>query len=122
MEKRIDKKLNRKKKHLSIRRKISGTSEKPRLAVFKSEKHIYAQIIDDMKGNTIVSASTVDKELKEELKKTWNIEAAEKVGELLAKRAVEKGISSVVFDRGGFKYHGRIKSLADSARKAGLKF
>jgi len=122
MEKRIDKKLNRKKKHLSIRRKISGTSEKPRLAVFKSEKHIYAQIIDDMKGNTIVSASTVDKELKNELKKTWNIEAAEKVGELLAKRAVEKGISSVVFDRGGFKYHGRIKSLADSARKAGLKF
>jgi large subunit ribosomal protein L18 len=122
MEKRIDKKLNRKKKHLSIRKKISGTSEKPRLAVFKSEKHIYAQIIDDMKGNTIASASTVDKELKKELKKTWNIEAAEKVGELLAKRAVEKGISNVVFDRGGFKYHGRIKSLADSARKAGLKF
>jgi large subunit ribosomal protein L18 len=122
MEKRIDKKLNRKRKHLSIRKKISGTSEKPRLAVFKSEKHIYAQIIDDMKGNTIASASTVDKELKKELKKTWNIEAAEKVGELLAKRAVEKGISNVVFDRGGFKYHGRIKSLADSARKAGLKF
>lgn len=122
MEKRINKKLNRKKKQLSIRKKISGTSEKPRLAVFKSEKHIYAQIIDDKNGVTITSASTVDKDLKKDLEKTWNKNAAEKVGELLAKRALEKGISNVVFDRGGFKYHGRIKSLADSARKAGLKF
>ncbi len=122
MEKTINKKLNRKKKHLSIRKNISGTSEKPRLAVFKSEKHIYAQIIDDKSGVTITSASTVDKELKKDLEKTWNINAAEKVGELLAKRAIEKGVSNVVFDRGGFKYHGRIKSLADSARKAGLKF
>jgi len=122
MENRINKKLNRKKKQLSIRKKISGTSEKPRLAVFKSEKHIYAQIIDDKNGVTITSASTVDKDLKKDLEKTWNKNAAEKVGELLAKRALEKGISNVVFDRGGFKYHGRIKSLADSARKAGLKF
>ncbi|OAA30850.1 50S ribosomal protein L18 [Kosmotoga arenicorallina S304] len=122
MIKRRDRKVMRKKRHMRVRAKISGTAERPRLAVYRSEKHIYAQIIDDVVGRTIVSASTIDKELREKLQKTWNKEAAAEVGKLIAKRALDKGISSIVFDRGGFKFHGRVKALADAAREAGLKF
>lgn len=122
MIKRRDRKVMRKKRHMRVRARISGTAERPRLAVYRSEKHIYAQIIDDVVGRTIVSASTIDKELREKLQKTWNKEAAAEVGKLIAKRALDKGISSIVFDRGGFKFHGRVKALADAAREAGLKF
>ncbi|ACR80567.1 MULTISPECIES: 50S ribosomal protein L18 [Kosmotoga] len=122
MIKRRDRKELRRKRHLRVRSKIKGTPERPRLAVYRSERHIYAQIIDDIAGRTIVSASTVDKELREKLTKTWNQEAAKEVGKLIAKRAAEKGIKKIVFDRGGFKFHGRIKSLADAAREAGLEF
>jgi len=120
--KKEDRNLKRIKRHLRIRKKVKGTPEKPRLAVFKSEKHIYAQIIDDTKGHTLVSASTLDKELRQRLSKTYNVEAAKEVGRLIAQRALSLGIKTVVFDRGGFKYHGRIKALADAAREAGLKF
>ncbi len=112
----------RKRRHRRIRKKIYGTPERPRLSVYGSLNHIYAQIIDDMKGVTLVSASTMDKELKGEIKHGGNVEAAKKVGALVAKRAVEKGIKKVVFDRGGFRYHGRIKALADAAREGGLEF
>lgn len=110
----------RKKRHARIRRKISGTQERPRLNVFRSSKHIYAQLIDDVAGVTLASASTLDKELK--LENGGNVEAARKVGELIAKRALEKGYKKVVFDRGGYLYHGRVKSLAEAAREAGLEF
>lgn len=110
------------RRHKRIRKKIYGTPEKPRLNVFKSLKHIYAQIIDDSSGNTIVSAASIDKELREKLDKGGNIEAAGKVGDLVARRAIGKGIKKVAFDRGGCLYHGRIKKLADAARGAGLKF
>ncbi len=122
MIKKEDRNLKRIKRHLRIRKKVKGTPQKPRLAVFKSEKHIYAQIIDDTKGHTLVSASTLDKELRQGLSKTYNVEAAKEVGRLIAQRALSLGIKTVVFDRGGFKYHGRIKALADAAREAGLKF
>jgi len=122
MIKKENRNWRRKKRHLSIRKKIYGTAERPRLSVYKSEKHIYAQIIDDDKGHTLVAASTLDKELRDVLKKTWNKEAAREVGKLIGKRAVEKGIKKVVFDRGGYRYHGRIKELADGAREAGLEF
>jgi large subunit ribosomal protein L18 len=115
-----DKNVVRKKRHARIRAKISGTPERPRLNVFRSNQHIYAQLIDDTKGVTIVSASTLDKEFN--LESTKNIEAAKKVGELIAKRAVEKGYKSVVFDRGGYLYHGRVKALAEAARENGLEF
>jgi large subunit ribosomal protein L18 len=117
-----DKKEQRRKRHLRVRSAISGTPERPRLAVFRSEKHIYAQLIDDSKGVTLVSASTVDKDVKGSIDKSWNIDAAKKVGELLAKKAKDKGITNVVFDRGGFKFHGRVKSLAEGARAGGLQF
>jgi len=120
--KKEDRNLKRIKRHLRIRKKVKGTPERPRLAVFRSEKHIYAQIIDDTKGHTLVSASTLDKELRQRLSKTYNIEAAREVGKLIAQRALSLGIKTVVFDRGGFKYHGRIKALADAAREAGLQF
>jgi len=120
--KREDRRKLRLVRHKRIRKKLSGTTERPRLAVFRSEKHIYAQIIDDTKGVTLVAASTVEKAMREKLKKTWNVEAAKEVGKLIAERALAKGIKEVVFDRGGFKYHGRVKALADSAREAGLKF
>ena len=110
------------KRHQSIRVKISGTSEFPRLAVYRSTKHIYAQIIDDEKHVTICSASSVDKELKEKLAHGGNIDAAKVVGEAIAKKALKAGIESVVFDRGGFLYHGRVAALADAAREAGLMF
>ncbi|WP_041076694.1 50S ribosomal protein L18 [Thermotoga caldifontis] len=122
MIKREDRNLKRIRRHLRIRKKIKGTPERPRLAVFRSEKHIYAQIIDDTKGHTLVAASTLDKELRGKLVKTYNVEAAKEVGRLIAQRALSLGIKKVVFDRGGFKYHGRIKALADAAREAGLEF
>ncbi|MFC4389236.1 50S ribosomal protein L18 [Gracilibacillus marinus] len=115
-----DKNSVRKKRHLRIRKNLFGTAERPRLNVFRSNKHIYAQIIDDINNVTIASASTVDNELK--LESTGNVDAARQVGELVAKRAQEKGIKNVVFDRGGYLYHGRVKSLADAAREAGLEF
>lgn len=118
---KVDKNKARLKRHLRIRKKISGTSTHPRLNVFRSAKHIYAQIIDDTKGVTIASASTLDKELKD-IKNGGNVEAAGKVGALIAARAKEKGVSKVVFDRGGYLYHGRVKALADAARESGLEF
>lgn len=108
------------KRHLRVRKNLIGTPEKPRLCVFRSNKNISAQIIDDVNGNTLVSASTLEKELKGE--SGGNKEAAKKVGELIAKRALDKGIENVAFDRGGFLYHGRVKELAEGAREAGLKF
>lgn len=112
----------REKRHYRLRNKISGTAQRPRLAVFRSDKHMYAQIIDDVAGHTLVSASTVEKEAKEKLDKTSNTEAAQFVGELIGRRAVEQGITEVVFDRGGYIYHGKVKALAEAAREAGLQF
>ena len=109
-------------KHRRLRNRFSGTAERPRLAVFRSNNHMYAQIIDDTVGKTLVSASTVDKEVKAELEKTNNVDAAAYVGTVIAKRALEKGIKEVVFDRGGFIYQGKIQALADAAREAGLEF
>ena len=110
------------KKHARLRNRFAGTAERPRLAVYRSNNHIYAQIIDDTVGHTLVAASTVEKAVKEELQYTDNVEAAAYIGTLIAKRALEKGISTVVFDRGGFVYHGKVKALADAAREAGLVF
>lgn len=112
----------REKKHARLRNRFSGTAERPRLAVFRSNNHIYAQIIDDTVGNTLVAASTVEKTVKTELEKTDNVDAAAYVGTVIAKRALEKGIKEVVFDRGGFIYHGKVQALADAAREAGLEF
>lgn len=117
-----DKKKLKKRRHLRIRKKVFGTPEKPRLCVFRSLKHIYVQIIDDLKGNTIASASTLDKELRHLSGNKSNINFAKKVGELIAERALKAGITKVVFDRAGYKYHGCIKALADSAREKGLQF
>ncbi|MDA7028257.1 50S ribosomal protein L18 [Bacillus sp. CLL-7-23] len=108
------------KRHARVRAKLSGTAERPRLNVFRSNKHIYAQVIDDANGVTLVSASTLDKDFNAE--NSGDASAAAKVGELVAKRASEKGITNVVFDRGGYLYHGRVKALADAAREAGLEF
>ena len=110
------------KKHQRLRNRFSGTAERPRLAVFRSNNHMYAQIIDDVAGKTLVSASTVEKTAKDELDKTNNIDAASYVGTLVAKRALDAGIKEVVFDRGGFNYHGKVAALADAAREAGLTF
>ena len=110
------------KKHMKIRNRFSGTAERPRLAVFRSNNHMYAQIIDDTVGNTLVAASTVEKEVTEQLEKTNNVDAAAYLGTVIAKRAIEKGIDTVVFDRGGFIYQGKIAALADAAREAGLQF
>ena len=112
----------RAKKHMKIRKRFSGTAERPRLAVFRSNNHVYAQVIDDVAGKTIVSASTLEKDIKAELKNTDDIEAATKIGNVVAKRALDKGIKAVVFDRGGYIYHGKVKALADAAREAGLEF
>ena len=112
----------REKKHRRLRNRFSGTAERPRLAVFRSNNHMYAQIIDDTVGNTLVSASTLQKDVKAELEKTNNVDAAAYLGTVIAKRAIEKGIDTVVFDRGGFIYQGKIEALADAAREAGLKF
>nr|WP_330408009.1 50S ribosomal protein L18 [Vallitalea guaymasensis] len=110
------------KKHRRIRNNIIGTSERPRLVVFRSDKHMYAQVIDDLSGHTLAAASTVEKDIKSGLEKTNNVAAAVLVGETVAKRAVEKGVTEVIFDRGGYIYQGKVKALADSAREAGLKF
>ena len=118
-ESRKDKRVAR---HQRIRKNLYGTPERPRLCVFRSNKNISVQIIDDVNGVTLASASTIDKELKSQVEYGGNKEAAKKVGEAVAKRALEKGIEVVAFDRGGFLYHGRVKELADSAREAGLKF
>ena len=117
-----NRKDNRIKKHQRIRNRFSGTAERPRLAVFRSNSHMYAQIIDDDAQKTLVAASTLEAAAKAELDKTNNVEAASYVGTLIAKRALEAGITEVVFDRGGFLYHGKIKALAEAAREAGLKF
>ena len=116
---KTNRKLERERRHIRVRRKISGTSECPRLCVYRSNSNIYAQIIDDVKGETIVSASTLDKAVKT---KKSNIEAAKEVGTLIAKRAIEKNIKNVVYDRGGYIYHGIVKELAEAAREAGLEF
>ena len=108
--------------HSRIRKKVSGTTERPRLAVFRSQTHIYAQVINDEVGTTLCSASSLDKTLKADMKSGGNVAAAKAVGNLIATRAKEKGVEAVVFDRGGFQYHGRVKALADAAREGGLKF
>ena len=110
------------KKHMKIRNRFSGTAERPRLAVFRSNNHMYAQIIDDTVGNTLVAASTLEKDVKAELEKTNNVDAAAYLGTVIAKRALDKGIKTVVFDRGGFIYQGKIAALAEAAREAGLEF
>ena len=112
----------RQKKHLKIRNRFSGTAERPRLAVYRSNNHVYAQIIDDTVGKTIVSASTNEKKIASELEKTNNVEAAAYVGKVIAERAIAANIKEVVFDRGGFIYTGKVKALAEAAREAGLKF
>ena len=112
----------RENKHRKLRNRFSGTAERPRLAVFRSNNHMYAQIIDDTIGKTLVSASTTQKEVKAELEKTNNVDAAAYLGTVIGKKAVEAGIKEVVFDRGGFIYQGKIKALADAAREAGLEF
>ena len=111
----------RENKHRKLRNRFSGTAERPRLAVFRSNNHMYAQIIDDTVGKTLVSASTLDKDVKAELEKTNNVEAATVVGTVVAKKALEKGITTVVYDRGGFVYEGKVKALAEEAREAGLE-
>ena len=116
---KIDRKATRERRHLRVRTKISGTAECPRLCVYRSNTNLYAQIIDDVAGNTIVSASTLDKDVKI---KHANKEAAKEVGTLIAKKAIEKNIKTVVFDRGGYIYHGVVKELAEAAREAGLEF
>ena len=110
------------KKHMKIRNRFSGTAERPRLAVFRSNNHMYAQIIDDTVGHTLVAASTLEKDVKAELEKTNNVDAAAYLGTVIAKRALEKGITAVVFDRGGFIYQGKVAALAEAAREAGLEF
>ena len=112
----------RREKHRKIRNRFTGTPERPRLAVFRSNNHMYVQIIDDTAANTLVAASTLEKDVKAELEKTNDVAAAAHLGTVIAKRAIEKGIKAVVFDRGGFIYHGKIKALADAARDAGLEF
>lgn len=116
---RLSGRLRRK---LRVRKKVRGTEERPRLNVYRSLKHMYAQIIVDTRGETLVSASTLSRELRGKLKSTGNVEAAKEVGRLIAKKALEKGIKKVVFDRNGFLYHGRVKAVAEGAREGGLKF
>lgn len=120
MIKKPSRSANRVKKHKRLRYKIVGTTEKPRLCMFKSNNHVYAQVIDDTKGHTLAAASTKDASLN--IEQTNNVEAAKAVGEAVAKRAIEKGVSEVVFDRSGYLFHGKVKALADAAREAGLKF
>lgn len=119
MFKKVDRKSKRLKRHLRVRKKVFGTPERPRLSVYRSEKNIYAQIIDDINAITLVSASSLEKDFSA---KGGNKEGAKIVGELVAKKAIEKGLTEVVFDRGGYVYHGRVQALAEGAREAGLKF
>lgn len=117
-----DKKESRERRHKRIRKKVFGVPERLRLSVYRSLNHIYAQIIDDFKGRTVVSASSLDKEFKDRKSHKGNVQTAKQIGELLARKALGKGIKKVVFDRGGYLYHGRIKALAEAAREAGLEF
>lgn len=119
---KVDRNQKRKKRHLRLRNNIVGTPERPRLNVFRSSSNIYAQVIDDINGVTLASSSTLDKDIKETVNGLIKTEAAKIIGQQVAKRALEKGIETVVFDRGGYLYHGRVKSLADGAREGGLKF
>ncbi|MDD2485194.1 MAG: 50S ribosomal protein L18 [bacterium] len=114
--------IARQKRHFRVRNKVSGTPQRPRLNVFRSLCHIYAQVIDDQAGNTLCAASTIDPEIKGDIENGGNIQAAAAVGNLIAKRCLDTGVSEVVFDRGGYLYHGRVKALAEAAREAGLKF
>ena len=113
---------DRKKRHLRVRNKIKGNAQRPRLNVFRSSRNVYAQIIDDNNGTTLVAASSLDKQISDQVKHSGNKEAAKLVGKLIGERAIEKGINEVVFDRGGYIYHGRVKELSEGAREAGLKF
>jgi len=122
MIKKIDKNEERLRRHTRVRKKISGTAETPRLSVYRSLNHIYAQVIDDVKGVTICSASTMDKEVKAEIANATKVEAAKIVGKKVAERAMAKGVKAVVFDRGGYLYTGRVQALADGAREVGLNF
>ncbi len=122
MVKQIDRASARLKRHQRIRNHVNGTSERPRLAVFRSNKHIYCQIIDDVKKVTLVAASTVEKAIADTLEKTWDVDAATAVGKAIAEKAQAAGIKAVVFDRGGYIYHGKVKALGDAAREAGLEF
>ena len=122
MDKHKHKVHRRLRRHAGIRARVVGTPSRPRLAVYRSLKHIYAQVIDDNAGRTVVAASTLDKDLKGALKKGSDLEAAQAVGKLVAERALKAGVTNVVFDRGGYIYHGRVKALADAAREAGLNF
>ena len=122
MIKKASKAEIRQKKHRRLRHHLSGTTQTPRLAVFRSNNHMYAQIIDDTVGNTLVSASTLQKDVKANLEKTNNVDAAAYLGKVIAEKALEKGIKDVVFDRGGFIYQGKVQALADAAREAGLNF
>ena len=122
MVKKTARSVVRENKHRRIRSRLAGTPEKPRLAVFRSNNHMYAQVIDDEAGNTIVSASTTQADVSKGLEKTNNVEAAKKLGEVIAKKALDNGIKTVVFDRGGYIYQGKVKALAEAAREAGLEF
>ena len=118
----VDRSNERHRIHRRIREKIAGNSSRPRLCVYRSLKYTYVQIVDDSQGKTLVAASTAEKEIRDTLKKTGNIQASKAVGKVIAERAKAKGIESVVFDRGGYLYHGRIKAIAEAARESGLKF
>ncbi|KFZ39525.1 MULTISPECIES: 50S ribosomal protein L18 [Thermoactinomyces] len=122
MIRKVSRNERRKKRHLRVRNKVFGTAERPRLNVFRSSKNIYAQLIDDMAGHTLAAASTLDKEIKEKGVNGGTVDAAREVGKLIAKRAADKGFNKVVFDRGGYIYHGRVKALAEGAREGGLDF
>jgi large subunit ribosomal protein L18 len=117
-----DRRLGRLRRREHVRRRVSGLAERPRLSVFRSLKHIYAQVIDDVQGRTLVAASTLDPDVREQMAGLKKVEQAQVVGKLLAARALESGVTQVVFDRGGYKYHGRVKALADGAREGGLEF
>lgn len=117
-----EKRESRKRRHIRIRKKVSGTPERPRLSVYRSLNHIYAQLIDDVKGHTVVAASTLEKGFLDDRGHAGNVQAARKVGELIAQRALAKGIKRIVFDRSGYLYHGAIKALAEASREAGLEF
>jgi large subunit ribosomal protein L18 len=122
MEKTDQKEVARKRRHRRVRKQVVGISQRPRFNVFRSLKHIYAQVIDDTRGHTLAAASTLDPELRDKVKGLTKTEQAKLVGGLLAKRALERGVKEVAFDRGGYKYHGRVKSLAEAAREEGLEF
>ena len=122
MQKTIDRKATRRRVRYRVRKKVSGSAARPRLAVFRSAKHIYAQAIDDESGRTLAQASSLDKELRGDLPAGSNLEAAKQVGQVIARRLKDSGVEVVVFDRGGYVYHGRVRALADAARESGLKF